>query len=123
MQARRILSLLLVTAALMSCSVGSMDYGSGSGMTGSGSSGSGGAPSISGFAFHPATITTSSGTTLTWTNHDGTAHTVTSTSGPEAFDSKNIAPGSSYSLVLTLPGTYAYKCKIHAGMKGKIVVQ
>jgi plastocyanin len=120
MHIRRILPLLLMTAAIVSCQVGSMSNGSGSGM---GSSGGSGGPSISGFAFHPGTITTSSGATLTWTNYDGTAHTVTETSGPEAFDSNDIAPGSSYSLMLTLPGTYAYKCTIHPGMTGKIVVQ
>lgn len=121
MQSRRILPLLLITGALISCQVGSMGYGSGSGMSNSG--GSSTAPSISGFAFHPSTITTTSGMTLTWTNYDGTAHTVTETSGPQAFDSGDIAPGTSYSLVLTLPGTYAYKCTIHTGMKGTIVVQ
>jgi plastocyanin len=123
MHMRRMLPLLLVTAALISCQVGGMGYGSGSGM--GNSAGSNSAPSISGFAFHPATITTTSGTTLAWTNYDGTTHTVTADSTvTPAFDSGNIAPRASYSLMLTLPpGTYGYHCGIHTYMKGTIVVQ
>ncbi|MGD0725002.1 MAG: plastocyanin/azurin family copper-binding protein [Spirochaetia bacterium] len=120
MQARKIFALVLMTATIASCSMG-MGYGAGSGMGYSG--GSSGGPSISGFAFHPATITASSGATLTWTNYDTTAHTVTETAVTPAFDSGSIAPGATYSLVLKVPGTYAYHCSIHASMTGTIVVQ
>jgi plastocyanin len=119
MPARRILSLVLMIAAIVSCQFTGSNYGPGMGAA----SGSNDNPSISGFAFHPAMITTSSGTTVTWTNYDGTAHTVTETSGPAAFDSNDIAPGSSYSLMLTLPGTYTYMCQRHPTMMGTIIVQ
>src|SRR5512136_104525 len=36
---------------------------------------------MSGMAFSPATITVSAGTTVTWKNNDGIAHTSTSDSG------------------------------------------
>jgi plastocyanin len=117
MPARKVFLIVLMTASIVSCSLA----GSGSGTVTPG--GPSGGVSISGFAFHPGTVTTSSGVTLTWTNSDGTAHTVTETAGSQAFDSGDIPSGSSYSLTLTLPGTYAYKCKIHAGMTGTIVVQ
>jgi len=121
MRAHRILFLLLMTAALMSCQIANMGYNSGSAMSNSGSNN---VPNMSGIAFHPGTITISSGATITWTNYDYVAHTVTATSGPAAFaDSGPIAASASYSLVLTLPGTYTYKCSIHASMTGTIVVQ
>jgi plastocyanin len=61
--------------------------------------------------------------TLTWTNYDGVAHTVTDSALTPTFDSGNISQGTSYSLTLTIPGTYAYHCSIHPGMTGTIVVQ
>ena len=78
--------------------------------------GPGPGPGISGYAFFPAMITTSSGATVTWTNYDGVPHTVTEISGTPVFNSGSIAPGASYSVMLTLPGTYTYKCNIHPTM-------
>ena len=77
--------------------------------------------SISGFAFSPATLTVSVGTTVTWTNNDSTTHTVTSDSG--AFSSGNLANGKIYSYTFTTAGTYAYHCAIHTYMKATIIVQ
>jgi plastocyanin len=115
MQARKILTLVLITATIASCSMGlGNGSGSGSGMASSGGSHSG--PGISGYTFFPALITTSSGATVTWTNYDGVSHTVTDAAGSPAFDSGPIAPGASYSVMLTLPGTYTYKCTIHPTM-------
>lgn len=72
------------------------------------------------FAFTPATLTISAGDTVTWTNGDQVVHTATSTSG--AFDSGDLAPGASFSLTFTTPGTYDYLCTPHPTMTGKIVV-
>ena len=118
MPARKIFPLMLLIAALASCQMTSSGAGMGS------SGGSSAALSISGFAFMPNPDTISSGVSLTWTNLDGVAHTVTADTGvTPAFDSGAIAPGASSSLVLTLPGTYAYHCSIHTSMKGTIIVQ
>jgi plastocyanin len=121
-----ILTLVLLIVVMASCQMAGTGTGMGSGTgtgTGTGSSGgSTGALSISGFAFQPQTDTVSSGMRLTWTNHDGATHTVTADGMTPAFDSGNISPGASYSLTLTLPGTYTYHCKIHLGMTGTIVV-
>jgi len=121
MRAYRILLPLLLAAALSSCDAGNM-YGPGPGMNYAGSNT---APTMYGIAFNPPTITVSSGATVTWTNYDSVAHTVTSDTGvAPAFDSGTIASGATYSLMLTLPpGTYGYHCNIHAGMTGKITVQ
>jgi plastocyanin len=77
--------------------------------------------SISGYAFHPATITVAAGTRVTFTNHDQTAHTATTTG--VGFDTGTVAPGKSATVTLRRPGTYAYVCQFHAFMHGTIVVR
>ncbi len=76
---------------------------------------------ISGFAFSPATLTVSAGATVTWTNKDSVAHTVTSDTG--AFDSGNIAPNATFSYKFTTAGTFSYHCAIHPSMKASVVAQ
>jgi plastocyanin len=77
--------------------------------------------SIQNFAFSPATITITAGTTVTWTNNDSTAHTITSDTG--AFDSGNIANGKTYTHTFSQAGTFAYHCAIHSSMKATVIVQ
>jgi len=82
------------------------------------------AVTIQNFAFSQATITVAAGTTVTWTNKDGTAHTVTSDSGdPVAFDSGSIAPGGTYQFTFTQTGVYPYHCTYHPHMTGTVTVQ
>jgi plastocyanin len=74
--------------------------------------------------FSPPTIVVVLGVnnTITWTNNDIAAHTVTSdTVG--AFNSGNIAAGSSWSYTFTSPGTYGYHCSYHPWMKGTVIVK
>jgi plastocyanin len=79
---------------------------------------------IKNFAFSPATLTVKAGTTVTWTNSDGTSHTVVSDTGaPVAFTSPPIANGASFLFTFTQAGTYPYHCSIHPSMTGTIVVQ
>lgn len=77
---------------------------------------------ISGFAFNPPTLEVSVGTTVTWTNKDSTAHTVTSDDGT-SFQSGKMDPGATFSYTFDTAGTYAYHCEFHAGMKATIVVK
>jgi plastocyanin len=83
--------------------------------------------SISGMAFSPASLTVAVGTTVTWTNNDAIAHTVTSDSS--LFDSGAITAsggyggGGTYNYTFTTAGTYNYHCTIHTMMTGKIIVQ
>lgn len=72
-------------------------------------------------AFNPAKVTIVSGETVTFTNRDDDAHTVTSTSG--VFDSKGIDTGQSWHYQFLKPGTYTYFCALHPFMKGTIVVK
>jgi plastocyanin len=74
--------------------------------------------SISNFQFVPKTLTVAKGTKVTWTNNDTTGHNVTFT----AFKSKTLAHGKKFSHVFATAGTFSYKCTIHPGMSGKIVV-
>ena len=71
-------------------------------------------------AFTPGSITVAVNTTITWTNKDGTNHTVTSDS--TLFDSGSIGNGGTFSHQFTVAGTFSYHCKIHSGMTGMIIV-
>ena len=77
---------------------------------------------IKSFAFSPAALTVSVGTTVTWTNEDSTTHTVTSDSGSE-LASEQLSNGQSYTHTFNTAGTYDYHCSIHTTMKGKIIVE
>ena len=78
---------------------------------------------IKGFAFNPATITVSKGTTITWTQQDSAPHTVTTTDAPVAFDSGSLSKGGTFSYTFDTSGTYEYYCSIHPSMKAKVIVQ
>ena len=78
--------------------------------------------------YEPDTVTVLPKTTITWTNIDGTVHTVTSGKPTEnytgqAFDSGTIDPGATYSFMLISPGAYNYFCSIHPWMTGEIIVE
>jgi len=75
---------------------------------------------IQGMAFTPSTINVTAGTTITWTNNDGVAHTVTSNTG--LFDSGTINPNGTYSHLFSTAGTFPYKCTIHPSMTASVVV-
>ena len=77
--------------------------------------------SIRNYSYHPSTITVTTGTKVTFTNHDQTSHTATSTK--TAFDTGTVTPGHSAAVVLTKPGTYTYYCQFHAFMRGTIIVK
>ena len=57
---------------------------------------------IQGLAFSPTTLTVPVNTTVTWTNKDATAHTVTSDTG--AFDSGSINTSGTFSFKFTSAG-------------------
>ena len=76
---------------------------------------------ISGSKFSPATLTVAVNTTVTWTNKDGYAHTVTSNTA--LFDSGNMDSNASFSFQFTTKGSYMYHCAYHSAMTGTIIVQ
>lgn len=75
---------------------------------------------ISNFAFAPAVITVPKGTTVTWTNKDGDAHTVAAQDG--SFSSAPLGTNAGYRHTFTKPGTYSYLCTIHPFMTATVVV-
>lgn len=75
--------------------------------------------SIVNFAFKPGTLKVKRGARVTFANTANTTHTASSGS----FDTKRIAPGTSKAVQFNKRGTFAYHCKIHPFMKGKIVVE
>lgn len=85
-------------------------------------------------AFQPADVTITVGETVTWEHRDGsTPHTVTSTSGPDSFDSNTtctapnpvtcMTEGDTFEHTFDQAGTYEYHCKIHEQMTGTVVVE
>jgi plastocyanin len=78
------------------------------------------AVAISGFAFGPASLDVPLGATVTWTNEDGTQHTVTADDG--SFDSGALDTGGTFSQTFDAAGTYAYACRFHPNMTATITV-
>src|SRR3954451_11103508 len=74
--------------------------------------------SIRNLAFSPKTLSVKAGAKITVKNNDDTAHTFTANKG--AFDTGDIDGGSSATVTVKKPGTYAYHCSIHNFMKGTI---
>lgn len=75
---------------------------------------------IANFAFGPADLTVSSGTTVTWTNGDGVKHTVVASD--RAFKSNNLGKGATFEQKFDTAGQFAYVCGIHPQMRGTITV-
>jgi len=103
--------------------------GNGGGMMGGGTQGqpSQGTPvagatqtNIQNFAYQPANISVTAGTTVTWTNQDSAPHTVTFRNGMK--DSGMLRQGQSFSYTFATAGTYAYYCSYHANMVGTVIV-
>lgn len=74
---------------------------------------------IADYAFSPATLTVPVGTTVTWTNQDGSNHLVKFSDAA----STRLKKGATYARTFTEPGTYPYECSIHPSMTGTVVVQ
>lgn len=72
------------------------------------------------FRFEPDELMVSPGTTVTWTNSDDFAHTVTGTEG--MFDSDDIEAGGTFEHTFEAAGTFTYFCDIHNYMKATVVV-
>ncbi|MET7620394.1 cupredoxin family copper-binding protein [Streptomyces sp. NPDC005408] len=77
---------------------------------------------IKNMAYAEPKLTVAVGETVTWVNEDSAPHTVTTTSGPEKFDSGNLEKGESWSFTFTKAGTYSYYCAVHPDMKAQITV-
>jgi plastocyanin len=115
-----LISAIFIIFALVSLSACSSGYGTTSSTTSSPPA-SGNSITLANFAFSPAMLPVKAGTTVTWTNKDSSAHSVTSDGG--VFDSGSLAPNATFTFTFNSTGTFAYHCSIHPSMKGTVVVQ
>lgn len=76
---------------------------------------------IENFAFGPQKATVKLGSSITWSNDDGLAHTVTfKNKSPGA---KNLNPGENFTRKFDKAETLDYFCSYHPYMTGQVVVQ
>ncbi len=111
---KRIVFVLLFSILCLTALVAPQRIASSTGLAAAGNDLPAAAVQISNFQFAPKVLSVKAGTTVTWTNKEGT-HTVTADNG--AFASDNLVAGQSFSFKFTKPGTYAYHCSFH-GSKG-----
>ena len=72
-------------------------------------------------AFVDSPITVTVGDEVTFVNNDIVVHTATADDG--SFDTGDIAPGESKTVVIDTPGALTYHCVHHPEMVGSIVVE
>ncbi|MFB6359697.1 MAG: plastocyanin/azurin family copper-binding protein [Halobacteriales archaeon] len=82
--------------------------------------------SMTGSQFDPRNIQVTTGATVTWTNEDNTAHTVTAASENWSFDTE-VSGGGSAEFTFEDSGVYDVYCRFHGsadltGMSMKIAV-
>ena len=76
--------------------------------------------SIVNFAFKPATVKVKRSARVAFANTANTDHTATKGG---SFDTRRIEPGKTKTVQFSRRGTFAYHCKIHPFMKGKVIVE
>ncbi len=72
------------------------------------------------FNYKPADLKVKAGTTVTFTNEDSFAHTVTAKD--KSFDSGNMDKDATFEMEFATAGTFEYLCAIHNSMTGKVTV-
>jgi plastocyanin len=75
---------------------------------------------IKNFAFSPATVTVTAGSTVVWTNNDSIQHDITFNGGGLASNVLN--HNDTFSHTFPTAGTYHYICSIHPFMHGTVIV-
>jgi plastocyanin len=77
---------------------------------------------MQGLSFLPLEVHVGPGAMVLWTNSSPLGHTVTADDG--AYDSGNVDPGGTFSMVFDAPGVYQYFCAPHgaAGLRGMAAV-
>jgi plastocyanin len=76
---------------------------------------------IDNFAFTPAALTVTAGTTVTWKNEDDSPHRIGDKNG--TFKSAALDTDDTFSHTFAATGEYPYICTIHPYMVGKIIVK
>jgi len=70
--------------------------------------------------FLPETLTVSVGDTVTWINKDAVLHDVVAEDA--SWQTPRINPNESASVTFSTPGTYRYRCTLHAPMWASLTV-
>ena len=70
-------------------------------------------------AFQPETITIAAGETVTWKWREKVSHNIVGKGGID----KKVADNGTYTHTFDKKGTYDYRCTVHPGMDGSIVVE
>ncbi len=77
--------------------------------------------------FIPSSVTINAGDTVSWSNDDTAAHTVTSgnpTDGPDGnFDSSLLMVAKTFDVTFDNAGKYDYFCMVHPWMVGEVQVK
>jgi plastocyanin len=73
------------------------------------------------FAFVPKEITVAPGTTILWTNHDETPHTIIASDG--TFASKAMDTDDRFEYTFAKEGDFSYFCTLHPYMTGIVHVR
>lgn len=101
--------------------------GAGSGLVGTiGGPNSGGNPGtaavqVVNFAFVPSLVTVRPGGTVTWTwNSDTTSHNIVFTDGVQ---NAGIRKTGTHRRTFSSAGTFGYRCTLHSGETGEVIVQ
>jgi plastocyanin len=117
-----IVPLIVVVGTIVTLNVTSDNSGGASASSGGGggTAAAGSAIVIKNFAFSPAPLKVKSGTTITVTNDDGTAHSLTADN--KRFDTHDLGTGDKATITVGAPGKYSYHCDIHNYMTGVIEV-
>ena len=74
----------------------------------------------------PSALTVMAGTTVSWSNDDAVAHTVTSGNlddgTDDIFDSDLFIQGTAFEFTFEEPGTFDYFCVLHPWVSGTVTV-
>lgn len=75
---------------------------------------------IEAMQYSPATLEVRRGDTVIWVNKDPFPHTASADGGE--FDSREIPAEGTWGMEAARVGTYPYRCGLHPGMRGVLVV-
>ena len=73
-----------------------------------------------GTVFTPATVRVLTGDSVMFANHDTRPHTATAVDA--SFDTGSILPHADATVAFPVAGSYAYFCRIHSFMRGRVDV-
>jgi plastocyanin len=72
--------------------------------------------------FKPKTVDAAKGGSVKWTNDDSVGHDVTA-SDFKSGDPGGMGSGDSFTRKFNAAGTFSYRCTVHPGMEGTVVVK